>query len=111
MVFSPTARLLLGLVVAFLGYFLTGELAIGESERVVLSTVVALLASAGIVPPRPEVLRDISAQLRFALTVLVTAAAAALQIIALDPTLRGLITAALLVTASIGIVPVQARRA
>jgi hypothetical protein len=106
--FPDWARLVLSLVVAFLGYLVAGELPVSEELRGAISALTLFLASAGIVPPTLESLPKLSPQLRLVLTGLVSAGAYALSIVNLDPTVRGVIVAALALAASRGILPPQA---
>lgn len=109
--FSPTARLLLGLIVAFLGYLVAGELHVPEELRGAIAALAALLASVGIVPPKPGDLPTLSPQLSFLFTGVATAGAYVVNTIGdIDPTVRGLVVAALALGASVGIVPPLAMR-
>ena len=108
-VFPTWARIALGLVVAFLGYLVGGELAVSEELRGAITSITLLVASAGIVPPKPGDL-VISPTLRYALTTAVVAGGYVLNVVVdIDPTVRGLIVAALALAASVGIVPPQAQ--
>jgi hypothetical protein len=109
--FSPTARLLLGLLVAGLGYLVAGELHVSEELRGGIAALTALLASVGIIPPKPGEWPTLSPQLSFLLTGVATAGAYVVNTIGdIDPTVRGLVVAALALAASVGIVPPLAMR-
>jgi hypothetical protein len=108
-VFKPAVRIGLGLLVGFLGYLVAGELHVDEQLRGAIAALVALLASVGIVPPKPGDLPSFSPSVRFMLTAVVTAAAYVVNVaVSIDPTWRGLVVAALAVAGSVGIVPPQA---
>lgn len=109
--FSPTARLLLGLIVAFLSFLVAGELHIDDELRGAIAALIMLLGSAGIVPPKPGDWPTLSPQFSFLLTAAATAGAYAVNTIGdIDPTVRGLIVAVLALGASVGIVPPAAMR-
>lgn len=108
-VFPTWARFALGLLVALLGYLVGGELHVSEELRGAIAALTILLASAGIVPPGARDLPALSPQVRFLLTAVVTAGAYVVNTLGtVDPTLRGVIVAALALASSIGIVPPQA---
>lgn len=111
-VFSAGARFVLGLIVAFLGYLVAGELHVDPQLQGGIAALTALLASVGVVPPKPG---DLPAFLRspsvsFALTAAATAAAYVVTTLDMDLTLRGLLVAVVALLGSVGIVPPQARR-
>lgn len=112
MVFSAGIRFVLGLIVAFLGYLVAGELSVDPQLQGAIAALTALLASVGVVPPKPDelpaVLRNPSVS--FALTTVVTAGVYAVTTLDMDVTLRGLIVAAIALLGSVGIVPPQAQR-
>lgn len=109
-VFSPAVRLVLGLLVAGLGYLVAGELLhVSEELRGAIATLTVVLASVGVVPPKPGDLPVLSPQLRFVLVAIVAAAAYVVNVVVtVDPTLRGIIVALLALAGSVGIVPPQA---
>lgn len=112
MTFPRWARIGLGLLVALLGYLVAGELHVSEELRGAIAALTLLLASSGIVPPTPGDLPNLSPQLRFVLTALVTAGGYVVNTVgSVDPTVRGVIVAVLALVASIGIVPPQAKPA
>lgn len=109
MVFSASARLVLGLIVAGLGYLVAGELHVAEELRGAIAALALLLASVGVVPPKPGDLPALSPQVRFGLTAVATGGAYVVNTIGdVEPTVRGVIVAALALAASVGIVPPQA---
>jgi hypothetical protein len=111
-VFTPAVRLALGLLVALLGYLVAGELHVSEELRGGIAALTLLLASVGVVPPKPGDVPKLSPQVRFLLTALATAGAYVVNTLGdIDPTLRGLVVAALALGASVGIVPPTARNA
>lgn len=108
-VFSPAVRLALGLIVGLLGYLVAGELHVDEELRGAIAALTALLASVGIVPPKPGDLPRLSPQVSFLLTAAATAGAYLVNTVGtIDPTVRGIVVAALALAASVGIVPPQA---
>lgn len=110
-VFPAWARITLGLIVALLGYLVAGELHVDQELRGAIAALTALLASVGIVPPKPGELPTLSPQLGFLLTAVATAGAYVVNTVGdVDPTVRGLIVAALALAASVGIVPPMAAR-
>lgn len=109
-VFPKWARLVLGLVIAGLSYLISGELLhVSEELRGAIAALTMLFASAGVVPPTAADMPVMSPALRFVLTAAVTVAAyVANVVLSVDPTVRGLLVAAVALAASIGIVPPQA---
>lgn len=108
--FPAPARLALGLVVALLGFIVgSQDLHISVELAGAIAALTGLLASAGVVPPKPGDLPPLAPWLRFTLTAAVVAGTYVVQTLSIDLTLRGLIIAALNLAASVGIVPPQAR--
>lgn len=109
--FPSWARLALGCVVALLGYLVAGDaIHISEEIRGVITSLTLLLASAGIVPPRPGDIK-LNSTVSLFLTVLVIVAGYLLNTVAdLEPVVRGLIVAGVALASSLGIVPPQASR-
>ena len=111
MTFPSWARIALGLLVAFITFLLTGGVFnIPEDARALIASLVALVASAGIVPPKPGEVR-----LPQAVSLALTAVAIILTYLlnsafGLDEILRGILTALVALLASIGITPPQVAR-
>jgi hypothetical protein len=110
--FPGWARFALGCLVAVLGYLTTGDVIhIGDDERALIAAVIGLLASAGVVPPRPGDMPPWLATqaARLVLTLSVVLASYLLQaVLDPEPVLRGILQAFLYLAASVGIVPPQA---
>lgn len=108
--FPNWARVVLSLVFTFAGYLVAGEV-VNEDLSALLSGLVLVLASAGVVPASPEIVRHITPQVGLVLTVVVTALAylANVDVIELGRTTEGIITAVLALVASLGITPPQAQ--
>lgn len=109
-VFSATARFVLGCIVAFLGFLVAGELHVDPQLRGAIAGLTALLAAVGVVPPKPSQLPEFlhSPRIGLVLTVVASGAAYAVTTFSMNPTVRGLIVAALALAGSVGIVPPQA---
>lgn len=106
-VFPNWARAALGLLVAFLGFLVAGGTIHNEELRGVLSTGLTIIASAGIVPPRASDLK-MSPAVALALTTLAAAASYLVTaVVSLDPTLRGIVIAAIALLTTVGIRPPQ----
>ncbi len=106
-VFSAGLRFALGLVVAFLGYLVAGELNVDPQLQGLIAAVTALLASVGVVPPKPNELPAVlrSPGVGFALTAVATFAAYAVTTLDMDMTFRGLLVALIALLGSVGVVP------
>lgn len=109
--FPAWARLALGAVIAVVGYLVAGDaIRIDEGMRALLSSLTLVLASAGIVPPKPEDIH-FSPTVSLVLSIVVVVGAYLLNVVPdIEPLWRGLIVAGLAFLASIGIVPPQVRR-
>lgn len=109
--FPTWARIFLGLVITVVTYIVSGDVIhIDEDTRALLTALVLIVSSAGIVPPSPESV-NLSPTVRLVLTVVVVVLGYVLTkfiIPADDPVLRGIISAALALFSSVGIVPPQA---
>ena len=108
--FPALARVLLGALVALVTYFVAGDyINIGEDERALISGVVVLLGSVGIVPPRPEDIH-MSQTVSILLTIVALVISYLLNaVVDLDDVLRGILLAVLAFGSSVGITPPQTR--
>lgn len=108
MTFPNWARIALGLLIGLLGYLISGEyLHVSEELRGALSSIVATLAAAGFVPPRPGSVL-LPQPVRLALTVLTPIVTYVLNTAPdFGATLRGILIAVITFLASILIVPPQ----
>lgn len=110
-VFPAWARIALGCVVALVGYLVAGDaIHISEGMRGLISSLTLLLASAGIVPPKPSDIRLSQTTSLFLTAVVIVAGYVLNTLVDLEPIIRGLIIAALALASSIGIVPPQGNR-
>lgn len=109
--FPRWARLALGILVGITGYVIAGNIiSIGDEERALLSSLILVFSSAGIVPPRPEDIR-LTPTARLALAIGVVALGYLLNTV-IEPDLnwlRGLLVAVLAFASSVGLTPPQAR--
>lgn len=109
--FPQAARIGLGILIALVTYFVAGDYVhIGESERTVISSVVVLLGSVGIVPPRPGEIRMSVAVATVLTVVAILLNYIIVDVVDLDAVLRGILAAVLAFAASVGIVPPQVQR-
>jgi hypothetical protein len=107
--FPSWARIALGALVALVTYFVAGDfINIGEAERTLISSVVVLLGSVGVVPPRPEDIR-MSQTVSVVLTILALVISYLLNTLIDDDLVRGILLAVLALGSSIGITPPQTR--
>lgn len=108
--FPSWARFALGAVIFLVQYLITGSfIHIGDEERGVISGLVVLFATSGVVPPTPGLIK-ISPGLNFVLmAVVILATYFANTLLDLEPLVRGLILGAVAFAASIGVTPPQAR--
>jgi hypothetical protein len=107
--FPRWARFALGALVAITGYVIAGDIIqIGDAERAVLSSLILVFASAGIVPPSPKDLM-LSPGVRLGLGIVVVALGYLLNTV-IEPDLNWLrIVAVLAFAASLGLTPPQTR--
>ena len=110
-VFPAWTRLALGVLVGITGYIIAGDIIrIGDEERALLSSMILVFSSAGIVPPRPEDIR-LTPTVRLALAIGVVALGYLLNTV-IEPDLnwlRGVLVAVLAFASSVGLTPPQAR--
>jgi hypothetical protein len=108
--FPNWARVVLSLIFTFAGYLVAAEV-VNQDLSALLAGLVLVLASAGVVPASPDIVRNISPQVGLLLTVLVTALAYVVNVdvVELSRTTEGIITAVLALIASLGITPPQSR--
>ena len=108
--FPAVARIVLGAIIGLVTYFVAGDyINIGEAERTLISSVVVLLGSVGIVPPKPE-----DVKMSQTVSILLTIAALVLNyvlntVVEMDDLLRGILLAVLAFASSVGITPPQTR--
>lgn len=108
--FPAWARIALGFLVAFVTFLINGDsFHIEPDARALISSLIMIVATAGIVPPTPDTIK-ISPTVSLLLTVAVVVGNYVLvAVVDLDLLLQGILTALLALAASIGITPPQAR--
>lgn len=108
MVFSKTARLVLGLIIGLIGFLVAGELHASKELVGAASALTALFAGQGIVPPTAADLPALSPTLRFVLTTAATAASfVVVYVHGIGNVTQGLIVGVIALAASVGILPVH----
>src|SRR5687768_6761704 len=110
-VFPNWARLALGLLVGLASVFVTSDfIRIGENERLLISSVVIVLGSAGIVPPSPSSFR-MSPAVSIALSLLALLLNYLIVAVFVDDlTVQGILAGLVAFAATVGIVPPQVPR-
>ena len=107
--FPSWARLGLGIIVGIVSYLVVGNLQMSEETRGLVTMLILLLSSAGIVPPTVESLPALSPAVRFGLVLVVVVLGYLLTVtIDMSTTLREILIAVLAFLSSVGITPPQA---